>query len=279
VNVCFSRQRAAEHYPPADRLNRGHFGKQFRACRCTASERRTHQPAAELFRSTVLTLPLHNQSSFTYPGGTQGVDVSNEPRLHWAPKVRQDKIRRLYEQDARGLLDDALLDDVGTALYSRCRSILLVSSQRLECPQCGHAFSIAPHTDDTIVACPTNCGWTITGKHYHQSWQHRDLIGTNTPAFQIFVDRYPYVTALREKMILIDQLLHAFHQSIRYPVPHRSAASNLIEGNHAQVVAFLDQLTYGTASTPDVHDTHAAWRETMQQMQRFRHSKPNKRRK
>jgi hypothetical protein len=199
--------------------------------------------------------------------------VSNDPQLHWAPKVRQDKIRRLYEQEARGLIDEALLDDVGTALYSRCRSILLVSSQHLECPRCEHIFVVAPYTDETII-CPTGCGWTITKRHYHQSWQHRDLIGTNTPAFQIFVDRYPNTTALREKMVVIDQLLHAFHQSIRYPVPHRSAASNLIEGNHAQVVAFLDQLTYGPTSTSEMRDAHTAWQATMRQMQHFRRSKP-----
>jgi hypothetical protein len=203
--------------------------------------------------------------------------VSNDPPLHWAPKVRQDKIRRLYEQDGRGLLDETLLDDVGSALYSRCRSILLVSNHNLECPRCEHIFLIAPHTHDNILSCPTGCGWTITASHYHQSWRHRDLIGTNTPAFQIFVDRYPYATSLRDKMTLIDQLIHAFHQSIRYPIAHRSAANNLIEGNHAQVVAFLDQLTYGAASTPEVHDTHTTWQATMQQMQRFRRSKPKDR--
>jgi len=200
--------------------------------------------------------------------------VSNDPQLHWAPKVRQNKIRRLYEQDARGLIDEALLDDIGMALYSRCRSILLVSSQRLECPRCEHMFAVPPYTDETIFICPTGCGWAITGRHYHQSWQHRDLIGTNTPAFQIFVDRYPDAATLREKMVLIDQLLHAFHQSIRYPVPHPSAASNLIEGNHAQVVAFLDLLTYGPDSTPEMQDSHATWQATMRQMQRFRRSTP-----
>jgi hypothetical protein len=204
----------------------------------------------------------------------KGVCVSNEPPLSWAPKVRQDNIRRLYEQDARGLLDETLLDDVGSALYSRCRSILLVSSQHLECPRCEQIFPIAPHTHDDVLSCPTGCGWAITTDQHHQSWRHRDLSGTNTPAFQIFVDRYPHATSPRDKLILIDRLIHAFHQSIRYPVPHRSAANNLIEGNHEQVVAFLDQLSYGDASTPEAHDTHATWHATMRQMQRFRRSKP-----
>ena len=31
----------------------------------------------------------------------------------WAPRVPQDKVRRLYETDARGIYDDELIDDVG----------------------------------------------------------------------------------------------------------------------------------------------------------------------
>jgi len=203
--------------------------------------------------------------------------VSNEPQLRWAPKVRQNKIRRLYEQEARGLLDETLIDDVGYALYSRCHSILIVSSQHLECPQCKHIFPVAPHTHNDLITCPSSCGWTITPADYHQTWRHRDLIGTNTPAFQNFVDRYPNAKSLSDKLVLIDQLIHAFHQSLRYPLPHRSAASNLIEGNHEQVVAFLDQLTEGTASSPELQDTHTAWKITMQQMQAFRHAKPKDR--
>ncbi len=42
--------------------------------------------------------------------------------VRWAAPVRQDKIRRLYETDARGLTDEALIDDVGLALYLRCQS-------------------------------------------------------------------------------------------------------------------------------------------------------------
>ena len=94
------------------------------------------------------------KAALSIPGvGQEGVRVLNDSPLHWAPKVRQDKIRRLYAQDACGLLDETLLD----------------------------------------------------------------------------------------------------------------------------VVAFLDQLSYGAASTPEVRDTHATWQATMQQMRRFRRSKPKDR--
>ncbi len=199
--------------------------------------------------------------------------MHNDPKLQWAPKVRQDKIRRLYELDARGIVDEELIEDVGIALYSRCRSILLVSSQRIECPRCATVFHAEQHDENSMIVCPTQCGWNITGTQYHHSWRHHDLIGTNTPAFQDFVDRYPRALSPQQKMVLIDQLIHAFHQSIRYPVPHRAAANNLIEGNHQQVVAFLDTLTYGNGNTPGMQETQAAWKETMQEMQKLRRSK------
>lgn len=199
--------------------------------------------------------------------------MHNDPKLQWATKVRQTKIRRLYESDARGLVDEGLIEDVGIALYSRCRSILLVSSQQIECPRCFHVFPVAQSGENAVIGCPNGCGWSISGEQYHNSWRHQDLIGTNTPAFQIFVERYPNATSAREKMVLIDQLIHAFHQSMRYPVPHRSAGNNLIEGNHQQVVALLDTLTYGDGSTPGLHETRAAWKETTAEMQRLRRSK------
>jgi len=40
----------------------------------------------------------------------------------------------------------------------------------------------------------------------------------------------------------------------------RPTGVNLIEGNRKQVLAFLDELTYGTESTPSVHATKAVWR-------------------
>ncbi len=57
IRICFiplpftQWQLAAEHRAPADRLNRGIFDNQIRALCRTTSQRRTHQPAVELYRS------------------------------------------------------------------------------------------------------------------------------------------------------------------------------------------------------------------------------------
>src|SRR5205823_4480926 len=51
-----------------------------------------------------------------------GVDV------RWTPRLRPEKLCRLYETDARGILDEDLVDEVAYALYSRCESIIKVTS-------------------------------------------------------------------------------------------------------------------------------------------------------
>jgi hypothetical protein len=91
------------------------------------------------------------------------------------------------------------------------------------------------------------------------------------PIFQHYVAAWPLATTPPEQMRLIDQLLHAFHWGLKqHAIPHRSTANNLIEGSHDAVIAFLDQLSYGDASTAELRTTHAEWREQAQQMQRLR---------
>jgi len=43
----------------------------------------------------------------------------NHRKLTWAKKVPPNLIRRLYEQDAKGIYDEELADDVGIGLQSR----------------------------------------------------------------------------------------------------------------------------------------------------------------
>ena len=61
----------------------------------------------------------------------------------WSPRLRKDKLRRLYEQDAVGICDGDLLEEVGWCLYMRCRDILAIQSAQYEhqvrCPRCARA--------------------------------------------------------------------------------------------------------------------------------------------
>ena len=199
----------------------------------------------------------------------------SKDRIHWARKVSRAKIWQLYQKDAQGIIDEELIDEVGTALYARCESILLVSHARLRCPQCRQVIEVGwKHSKEDVISCPVaGCGWETTFRHYHNSWRHQDLIGTRAEsAFRGYVAQYPHAMEPRAKMILIDQLIHAFHQGIREGMPHRAAANNLIEGSHWEVVAFLDRLTYGDGSTPGIQESQKEWQAKIRDVKRVRRS-------
>lgn len=63
------------------------------------------------------------------------------------------------------------------------------------------------------------------------------ICGANAlPAFEAFYDRYSPKLPYKEKMVMIDRLIHSFHWSFKEDQPLRSAANNLIEGSHNQVI-------------------------------------------
>jgi hypothetical protein len=191
-------------------------------------------------------------------------------KIHWAAKVNRTKIWRLYQNDARGTIDEALVEDVGWALFQRCQSILMVSRGQLECPRCGAVFS-APNIkpeNPGFLGCPVpNCSWQTPLDEYHKSWRHQDLIGSNAlPSFEAFITNYPKARTVRARTFLIDQLIHAFHWDMKQGVPNRSAGNNLIVGSHQEVVAFLDTLSSGEANGIGTEEEKAQWRETVQRM-------------
>jgi hypothetical protein len=103
---------------------------------------------------------------------------------------------------------------------------------------------------------------------YRQSWSKKRIWEANAiPAFEDYFNRFTPKLTYKEKMFLIDRLIHSFHWSLKEDLPARSVANNLIEGNHDQVVAFLNQLT-GIDG-----DQKAKWRETMERMMRRRKEK------
>jgi len=102
--------------------------------------------------------------------------------IEWAPRVSKKKIRRLYESEAGGILDEALLDDVGISLYLRCQSILTVGeSQRgkVECPRCAKSgfntiIERQSSRKEEILRC-TKCSWRLTWGEYHKTYQGKQL--------------------------------------------------------------------------------------------------------
>lgn len=190
-------------------------------------------------------------------------------QVRWAPKVVQARIWQLYQNDARGTIDEALLEDVGFSLWLRCKAILMVSQHQVECPRCRTVFDMGDWgaAGQGTTSCPTpGCGWQTTGPEYHASWRHRDLLGANAlPAFQAYANDYPRARSPQARMVCIDQLIHAFHWDLKQDLPNRSVANNLIEGSHEQVLALLDKL-----SGDDVSPDKERWRKTVDTMNRRR---------
>src|SRR5262245_61838332 len=115
-----------------------------------------------------------------------------DDKIRWARKVSRAKIRQLYQTDARGIMDETLIDEVGTALYARCQSVLRVSQAQALCPRCGQLFPVGwGRSTQELIACPTEgCSWQTTYEQWHQSWRHQDLIGTNAAtAFENYLQK------------------------------------------------------------------------------------------
>ncbi len=171
-----------------------------------------------------------------------------EERIRWAPKVRRELIKQVYTKEAQGILDDALLDDLGIRLLLRCESMLRAMRGQVQCPRCQKVFVVdetAARSTDGVAACPTGCGWKTTPADYRQRRRKRHLTGADklVPLIQRFVDRYPSCRSTREKMLAVDRLIHEFHWDWQTNLPNRSVGNNLIEGSHREVVQFLDDLS------------------------------------
>lgn len=181
-------------------------------------------------------------------------------RPHWYPRVKPHLIRQLYENDAQGTVDEALIEQVGVGLLLRCRSILIATEAhdgRATCPRCG---GVIPHRwrKDELMTC-AQCGWQATWGDYFKTYQDKQLHGGGAVfAFRSYIENYPRAQNARERVLLIDQLLHAFHHELTQ-LYSRPAACNLITGKLAEVVAFLDTLTYGEHSAPAAKQEYENW--------------------
>jgi len=186
----------------------------------------------------------------------------------WAPRAPQQKIRRLYENDARGIVDAELIDDVGLTLFLRCRSMQAVSDVMLRglipCPLCGTVQRREPRVrDDPDELLTCSCGWQLPWGVYHQTFQHQELIGADAnPFIAEYLRAWPPARTPREKLLLIDRLIHCWHRE-ELRAEHgigRPTGMNFIEGSRASVIALLDGLTRGEQSAPQLEQSRAAWK-------------------
>ena len=105
------------------------------------------------------------------------------------------------------------------------------------------------------------CGWSLSWGDYFETIQRKQLSGAEPvlALFGSYVDRFPEATTPRARMLLIDELLHGFHWYAKTGEPTRPVAVNLIDLRLDDVIAFLDDLTYGDRSAPGARERKAEW--------------------
>lgn len=187
-------------------------------------------------------------------------------KVRWAPKVQPDLIERVYREDAEGPSDETRIDDLGIRLLLRCEGCLRAMRGDIECPRCGREFNAARESAQGVTSCPAGCGWRMDARELWQSKRHRELGGGESfhAPLESYVAEYPKCRTPREKLLRIDRLIHEFHYDMKSKLPGRAVANNLIEGNHKQVVDFLDRLS---AADPELK---LRWRAAVDVMWRRR---------
>jgi len=187
-------------------------------------------------------------------------------RPEFTGRVQRDKIQRLYESDAKGMLDEELVDDIGISLLTRIESIFRAGKAifgEAWCPHCGRPIQ-HQHRSDQVLRCGP-CSWELTWGEFHKAIKGKHLAALGTqPFLEEFAREYPKARTAREKMIHIDSLLHRFHWELEQ-ANASPAARDLIGGKSSEILEFLDSLAYGNHSTPETLRTHREWQQKKEQ--------------
>ena len=182
----------------------------------------------------------------------------------WAYKLRKSEIERLYKSCGNGLLDEHLIDEVGFGLLARCTSMLHVAEAmrgRPVCPQCGAGAEVRNMYEPGATALCGNCGWKCPWKAYQKTYQRKGLFAGGMESFiRDFVRKFSSAGLHMEKLVLIDTLIHRFHWESATASGGRPGACSLIEGKMKDIMPFLDRLTYGENTPPDIQQTQEEWR-------------------
>ncbi len=202
--------------------------------------------------------------------------VNNRAEIEWAPKVSLSKIRQLYLQEARGLEDEAIVDEVGTLLYQRCASILEFTEAtrgRVQCKRCARSRvkTLIPRVSNStseMLKCPV-CGWQVRWRVYLQEAGKSGgnlHVGHAEAAFVRFVQDYPGCQDSRQKILAIDLLIHEFHWMLLEDnreapeiIAGKPAGLNLLQGSTNQILEFLNELTYGEKTAPELLANREWW--------------------
>lgn len=186
-------------------------------------------------------------------------------KFHWAKQVSRSDIRRLFESEAQGMLDEELLDKVHFAIYARvCDMFEVRQAQqfgRITCRKCGETvpqpFQMGSANKNNLLQC-SQCGWQVTCGEYYNSYTGKSLLpGSAVALFESYLERFPQAQSPQEKILLIDWLIHQFH--VMQGVARMPVGENVIQGTAEQVRELIETLATGPGSLPGRYSL-AEWR-------------------
>lgn len=181
--------------------------------------------------------------------------MNTQDKFHWAQRVSRRDIQRLYESDAKGLLDEELLDKVHYAIHARvCDMFEVREAQkfgRVKCRNCGayvpEPFEMGGPKKSKVMQC-RQCNWQTTCGEFYDSYNGKSLLpGSATELFETYLERFEKARTAQEKMLLIDWLIHQFH--VMQGVARMPVSENVIQGTGEQVRELIETLANGPAST------------------------------
>jgi hypothetical protein len=99
---------------------------------------------------------------------------------------------------------------------------------------------------------------------YHESLLRKRPAGFYEPdqVFESFVKQWPLARSPREKLLLIDRLIHEWH--IHYRAVGWPLGTSVVKATARQMVELLEGLAYGFGSTEGLEQTEGVWRARLE---------------
>lgn len=161
--------------------------------------------------------------------------------FNWPAKLDISKLNRLYMQDAKGIQDEILADEIGLTIYLRCKygkeDMERMNKYIIRCHGCGAEL----YGDSDFRQC--SCGRQYSYKEYRRSYRRNNMpTGAAAKTFIAFMQNWGRAKTYQEKIVLIDTMLHQFHLSLVSGAVHRPVAMNFIDGSRSSVEQIISKL-------------------------------------
>jgi hypothetical protein len=171
------------------------------------------------------------------------INKNNFNKYRWSPKISRQKLKTLYENDAKMLQDEELIDDIGFALYARCLQgrdeRVLIETGKVRCHNCGKILNYSKG----LMEC--DCGYQYLFRDYMRSFRKNNMpSGSAQHIFNNFIEKWQCAQNYSVKMQIIDELVHEFHINLVTGVKGRFVGINLIEGTKKQIEELIVSLAY-----------------------------------